>query len=99
MKPPIRKNTKAVTIYMIPICFASVVRRRRASAEPLVGCRTGHGRVTIGFGATVLKDGLRVDSFCWRYPEGRIIPRSGNTIRGCPWRSQFGNTTTFPAGR
>jgi hypothetical protein len=49
-------------MYMIPICFASVVRSRRASAEPLVGCLTGHGRVTIGFGVAVLKDGLRMDS-------------------------------------
>ncbi|GAA4682299.1 hypothetical protein GCM10023263_17350 [Phytohabitans rumicis] len=53
------KNTKDVTIYMIPICFASVVRRMRAIAEPLTGSRTGHGRVTIGFGATVVTQGLR----------------------------------------
>ena len=41
-------------MYMIPICFASVVRSTRASAEPLIGCRTGQGRVTIGFGTTVV---------------------------------------------
>ncbi len=35
IRPPSRKNTKDVTMYMIPICFASVVRRIRASAEPL----------------------------------------------------------------
>jgi hypothetical protein len=41
-------------MYMIPICFASVVRRIRAKADPLTVGRTGHGRVTIGFGATVV---------------------------------------------
>jgi hypothetical protein len=35
MKPPIMKNPNAETMYMIPICFASVVRRIRARAEPL----------------------------------------------------------------
>jgi hypothetical protein len=49
-----RKNTNDVTMYMIPICFASVVRMMRANAEPRVASRTGHGRVTIGFGATVV---------------------------------------------
>jgi hypothetical protein len=43
---------------MIPICFASVVRNNRVNAEPLVGWWTGHGRVTIGFGATVVTNGL-----------------------------------------
>ena len=59
IKPPIMKNANAVTMYMIPICFASVVRSSRAMAEPLTGWRTGHGRVTIGFGATVVTSGLR----------------------------------------
>ena len=49
-----RKNTNDVTMYMMPICFASVVRSIRAKADPLTGRRTGHGRVTIGFGATVV---------------------------------------------
>jgi hypothetical protein len=39
---------------MIPICFASVVRNSRPKAEPLVACRTGQGRVTIGFGVPVM---------------------------------------------
>ncbi|GAA1893040.1 hypothetical protein GCM10009687_72960 [Asanoa iriomotensis] len=47
-------------MYMIPICFASVVRSMRANAEPFTGCRTGQGRVTIGFGATVVTTGLRI---------------------------------------
>ena len=59
MKPPTMKNTNDVTRYMIPICFASVVRSSRAIAEPLTGWRTGQGRVTIGFGATVVTSGLR----------------------------------------
>ena len=53
------KNTNDVTRYMMPICFASVVRSSRAKAEPLTGWRTGQGRVTIGFGATVVTNGLR----------------------------------------
>ena len=62
MKPPIRKNTNDVTRYMSPICFASVVRSSRANAEPLIGWRTGQGRVTIGFGATVVTNGLPTDA-------------------------------------
>ena len=60
MTPPIRKNANDVTRYIRPICLASVVRSSRANAEPLTGCRTGHGRVTIGFGATVVTYGLLV---------------------------------------
>ena len=49
MKPPSMKNTKDVTMYMIPICFASVVRSIRASAEPLTWLpdrpRPGHDRL------------------------------------------------------
>ena len=41
IRPPSMKNTKAVIMYMIPICFASVVRRIRAIAEPLTCRRTG----------------------------------------------------------
>jgi hypothetical protein len=41
-------------MYMIPICFASVVRRIRARAEPLTWRRTGPGRVTTGLGTTVV---------------------------------------------
>ncbi len=59
MKPPTRKNTNDVTRYMSPICFASVVRSSRANAEPRVAWRTGQGRVTIGFGATVVTHGLQ----------------------------------------
>jgi hypothetical protein len=33
---------------MMPICLASVVRRMRANADPLVALRTGHGLVTMG---------------------------------------------------
>ena len=54
ISPPTRKNTKAVVMYMIPICFASVVRSSRASAEPRTWRRTGHGRVTIGRGVTAV---------------------------------------------
>ncbi|GLY21767.1 hypothetical protein Misp04_14990 [Micromonospora sp. NBRC 101691] len=53
------KNANAVTMYMIPICFASVVRSIRAMAEPFTGSRTGQGRVTTGLGATVVTSGLR----------------------------------------
>jgi hypothetical protein len=42
-----------VTMYMIPICFASVVRMMRPRADPLIGRRTGQGRVTIGSGTTL----------------------------------------------
>jgi hypothetical protein len=50
-------------MYMIPICFASVVRSTRARAEPLTGCLTGQGRVTIGFGTTeVMASSGAVDS-------------------------------------
>jgi len=59
INPPAKKYTKDVTMYMIPICFASVVRSNRAKADPLVCWRTGHGRVTIGFGATVVTQGLQ----------------------------------------
>ncbi|BCJ28967.1 hypothetical protein Asera_30750 [Actinocatenispora sera] len=38
-------------MYMIPICFASVVRMVRDNHEPRGASCTGHGRVTIGFGA------------------------------------------------
>ena len=51
MSPPTRKNTNDVTRYIRPICFASVVRRMRANAEPLSSLRTGHGRVTMGCGS------------------------------------------------
>jgi hypothetical protein len=54
MNPPTMKNTNDVTMYMIPICFASVVRRMRARAEPLTCGRTGHGRLTTGLGTTVV---------------------------------------------
>ncbi len=60
------KNTNAVTMYMIPICFASVVRSSRAMADPLTGSRTGQGRVTTGLGATVVTSGLRF----WVVPLG-----------------------------
>src|SRR2546430_15117900 len=58
MTPPTRKKTNEVTRYIRPICFASVVRSSRAMAEPLIGWCTGQGRVTIGFGATVVTYGL-----------------------------------------
>ncbi|GAA3450363.1 hypothetical protein GCM10018962_21960 [Dactylosporangium matsuzakiense] len=58
MNPPIMKNTNDVVRYIRPICFASVVRSSRANAEPLTGLCTGHGLVTIGFGATVVTKGL-----------------------------------------
>src|SRR6185312_7990602 len=54
MKPPIMKNTNDVTRYISPICFASVVRSSRDNAEPRAGLCTGHGRVTIDLGATVV---------------------------------------------
>jgi hypothetical protein len=50
---------------MIPICFASVVRSSLAKAEPFTGSWTGHGRVSIGFGATVVTVG---PSFRWLAP-------------------------------
>ena len=53
------RTRTTVTMYMIPICFASVVRSIRANAEPLTCSRTGQGRVTIGLGATVVTNGLR----------------------------------------
>ncbi|GIJ51172.1 hypothetical protein Val02_80580 [Virgisporangium aliadipatigenens] len=49
-----KNQTNEVTRYISPIVFASVVRSNRPIAEPLVGRRTGQGRVTIGFGATVV---------------------------------------------
>jgi hypothetical protein len=48
------KKMNDVTRYIKPICFASVVRSRRANAEPLMGIRTGNCLVSIGFGATVV---------------------------------------------
>jgi hypothetical protein len=41
MNPPTRKRPNALTIYMIPICFASVVRSVRVMAEPRTWRRTG----------------------------------------------------------
>jgi hypothetical protein len=41
MNPPARKKTNDVTKYMRPICFASVVRRIRASALPGTCRRNG----------------------------------------------------------
>jgi hypothetical protein len=49
---------------MSPICLASVVRSVRANAEPRVVWRTGQGRVTIGFGATVVTHGLQKQQVC-----------------------------------
>jgi hypothetical protein len=54
MKPPTKKKPNALIMYMIPICFASVVRSTRASAEPLTWRLTGQGRAIIGFGTTVV---------------------------------------------
>jgi len=54
MTPPTRKNANEVIRYMSPICFASVVRRTRAIMDPGTDWRTGHGRVTIGFGSTAV---------------------------------------------
>src|SRR5882757_9137333 len=75
MNPPIMKNAKDVIRYMIPICFASVVRSRRPKADPLVDCRTGHGRVTIGFGVpvAVVTQGLQEqqDRYAMIYSEPR----------------------------
>ncbi|GAB3072596.1 hypothetical protein GCM10027186_29480 [Micromonospora schwarzwaldensis] len=56
-------------MYMIPICFASVVRSSRARADPLTGSRTGQGRVTTGLGATVVTSGLRF----WVVPLGALV--------------------------
>jgi hypothetical protein len=41
MKPARTKNTNDVTRYMIPISFASVVRRTLPSMLPLTVLRTG----------------------------------------------------------
>src|SRR4051812_18292340 len=54
IRPPAMKNAKDVTMYMIPICFASVVRRTCASADPRTCRRTGHGRACTGRGVTVV---------------------------------------------
>jgi hypothetical protein len=54
MKPPTKNHTNDVTRYIRPISFASVVRSNRPTAEPLTARLTGHGRVTIGLGATVV---------------------------------------------
>ena len=89
ISPPSMKNTKDVIMYMIPICFASVVRRSRANAEPLTGGRTGHGRVTIGLGATVVTEASGVSfvplGYVRRrqaYLAGRIVPRRAPTGAG-----------------
>ena len=50
IRPATMKNANAVTRYMIPICFASVVNNVRARKEPRTCSRTGHGRVTTGPG-------------------------------------------------
>src|SRR5256886_15727967 len=71
MKPPMKKNANEVTRYIRPICLASVVRSSRASAEPFVGLCTGHGRVTIGLGATVVTCGLLAKQ---SYLARRIFP-------------------------
>jgi len=83
IRPPIMKNTNDETMYMIPICFASVVRSSRENAEPLTCWRTGQGRVTIGFGSTVVTSGLRMSrSSHWAPPgaqgylAGRIVLRT-----------------------
>src|SRR5438270_11363509 len=71
MNPPMKKNANEVTRYIRPIVLASVVRMMRDSAEPFVGLCTGHGRVTIGFGATVVTLCLlRARSYLTR----RIVP-------------------------
>jgi len=49
-RPPTMKNTNDVAMYMMPICFASVVRSSRTSREPLTGDRIGDGRLTVGSG-------------------------------------------------
>src|SRR5690606_10871498 len=49
--PPMTKKTNEATRYIIPTCFASVVRKSRVSAEPGRGRCTGHGRVSIGCGS------------------------------------------------
>src|SRR4051812_21124047 len=54
INPPSMKNTNDVTKYMIPICFASVVRRTQAIAQPLTCRRTGYGRAATGRGASVV---------------------------------------------
>src|SRR5258705_13822764 len=64
INPPAKKNTNDVIRYMSPICFASVVRRMRANAEPRGAWRTGQGRVTIGVGATVDTHGLQKQDCC-----------------------------------
>src|SRR5258705_5623335 len=91
INPPIRKNAKDVTRYMIPICFASVVRSRRAEAEPFVVCRTGYGRVTIGVGVpvAVVTQGLQEQqgscATIYGQPRSRrIILRRHIGPRGCP---------------
>src|SRR5437764_665354 len=71
MNPPMKKNANEVTRYIRPICLASVVRSSRASAEPFVGLCTGHGRVTIGLGATVVTCGLLAKQ---SYLARRIVP-------------------------
>ena len=54
MNPPTKNQMNDVTRYMMPMSLASVVRSTRPIAEPLTARRTGHGRVTIGLGATVV---------------------------------------------
>ena len=58
MNPPTKNQMNDVTRYIMPISLASVVRSNRPIAEPLTARRTGQGRVTIGFGATVVTNGL-----------------------------------------
>ncbi|BCJ36880.1 hypothetical protein Athai_43830 [Actinocatenispora thailandica] len=82
-------------MYMIPICFASVVRIVRASHEPRGVSCTGHGRVTIGFGAlgcfgtgglgaTVVTKALLLLST----PTGGAGARAARTFRQSPAQSE-----------
>jgi hypothetical protein len=52
--PPTVNQTSEVTRYITPISLASVVRNTRPTNEPFTAGRTGAGRATIGFGATVV---------------------------------------------
>src|SRR5690348_4077986 len=95
IRPPMRKNANEVTRYIRPICLASVVRSRRENAEPLTGRLTGQGRVTIGFGATVV---TLLPPAGWSpggadhagsAPQGRIVPSGTPARRGAPWTGRF----------
>src|SRR5262245_58516981 len=52
--PPAMKNASDVTVYIMPICFGSVVQNNFRRDEPLTVSRAEYGRVAIGFGATAV---------------------------------------------